>query len=493
IGSSRPYSAVLAVWLGIPPLIFGAVTLAMSVVSVPVKLGIGALADRTQKLNLLITLIAVTEGSSHLYLSFIQPVRLPHVEFFSLTTLYSSPRKGRDVCFPVKSDYPTDLPCLLLCGCKVSLETSPLINSTLNSSFLLDSQGHCMSSRRLDEGQRDYFCEISSDYLCVLRCPDRGQLFSHGYYWHYVAARVISGMTSSALIPLTDAMTYAIAGSEGGRGEGDNALAVFYSHYRLWGAIGWGSMGLVAGVTNQMAGESALTTDYSCGLYINASLTALDVMVLLYVVVPRRARPCMAVRNSEEAAFLPPRTILLLLSLFVVGFLSSVFTLYGFVHLQDLGASRTTMGLTMAAHCLVGEFASLTAADWFFAKLSQGSIFNLTLGATIARCLAYAMARKTWHVMPAEVTYGFCYGLLCASYTSAGAASEAALRSQTLMQCLLGAVLEEFGVGIGSFVGGLCFTNGGGRMTYIYFLHFCIVYTLLHIPLERYLSAKEKK
>ncbi|KAK8766223.1 hypothetical protein V5799_006993 [Amblyomma americanum] len=440
-GSVKPFRGPFAVWLGVSPAVIGLVSFVSCVVTLPLKAAISLLADTHHNICLLVALAAFTEGSSNLYMSFMGPSSGRQTDVVELATNYSDTVGSRLVCFPLQMDMDggavIEMACRLRCGCTYDEAAGhPNIDSTLNGTFLNDHRGVCVPSRDFDELRKDYFCEASDDYACEMTCGPAGQLLVGGAFWRYAATYAVSNVAMSTLAPLSDAVTFLVLDKTGAE------LPVLYSRYRLWGAVGSGAVAALSGLANDWASEPTDSEDFTSGFYINASLTTLHMITMLYVIMPHRPRRPYCAEAVQAVA--TPRTALLLVTLFVVGFLSSAFSLLGFVHLEGLGASKVLMGAVVAAQCLLGQLMSLSAAEYFFKRLTQRAILNLTLGASAIRCLVFALAESTWHVIPAELTYGFWYGLFCAYYTSYGC-NGAHLVAQATVQCILGVAFEEFG------------------------------------------------
>ncbi|KAL3178194.1 hypothetical protein MRX96_038710 [Rhipicephalus microplus] len=489
--SVKPFQGLFAVWLGASPTVIGLVTFAVCVVRLPLKVVVCLLADVRYNICILIALAAFAEGSTSFYMSFMHPSHSHHKLVFELITNYSNSATSRIICFPLRlKDTRADLGvagmmCRLRCGCTRNMAKYQNIDSVLNGTFLYEHQGRCVSSRFFDELHNDYYCETSNEYACRMQCGPANDVLAGDALWHYVATYAVSGLAMSSLTPLSDASAFMVIERTG------RALPALYSSYRLWGSVGSGVVALAAGFANEWRSDSFGTADFTSGFFINASLVTLDMITLLFVAIPRRLRRDDYV-EAIDSLLSSPRSVLLLVTIFVVGFLSPIFTLLGFVYLRDLGAGHALVGVVVAAQCLLGQLLSLSMAEALFKRVSQGAILSTTLGASAVRCLAFALAQNTWHVIPAELAYGFWYGLFCASNAAYGC-NEARIVSQAMVQCVLSVVLEEFGAGLGSLIGGLCFTHVGRRQTYLYFLAISLVYTLLHIPLEMYITALEKK
>ncbi|KAL1431441.1 hypothetical protein MTO96_014288 [Rhipicephalus appendiculatus] len=464
--SVKTFQGLFAVWLGASPTVIGLVTFAVCVARLPLKVVICHLADVRYNICILIALAAFAEGSASFYMSFMHPSHSHHKHVFELSTNYSNVATSRIICFPLQLKVEgadlgaAEMVCRLHCGCTDDMYNYPNIDSTLNGTFLYEHQGRCVSSRSFDELLNDYYCETSDEYACRMQCGPANEVLAGGALWNYVAAYAVSGLAMSSLTPLSDASAFMVIERTG------RELPALYSSYRLWGSLGSGVVALVAGYANERSSDSFGTADFTSGFFINASLVTLDMITILFVVIPRRPRRD-DYMEAVESLLSSPRSVLLLVTIFVIGFLSAVFTLLGFVYLQDLGAGHVLVGVVVAARCLLGQLLSLSAAETLFKRLSQGAILT-------------------------ELTYGFWYGLFCASNAAYGC-NEARIVAQAMVQCILGVFLEEFGAGLGSLIGGLCFSHVGRRQTYLYFLAFSLAYTLLHILLEMYINALEKR
>ncbi|XP_064483276.1 uncharacterized protein LOC135396180 isoform X2 [Ornithodoros turicata] len=470
ISTIRPFSGMHAESLNISPAYFGFTSVIMFFFSIPFKMVLGVIADHGHNLYVLVLLVIVTEGSSNFYLGHAKPVE---VQYFALTTNQTSNHAERVFCFPHSYNLSYDLPCRLVCGCQQDLLHQPSVNVPLNATYVRSIQGVCMTPSKLALVNQEHACEDPSNYSCALYCPPESDIIHYANFWKYLLARTISGAATTTSIALTDGMTYIILGSS------DIEL---YSHQIMFGALGYGCLGALAGVLNHFAkneGESNLAPSF----YINVSLTLLDLLTLYYIEIPWEISNRRVGKDLHNLIRAPGMSVILF-TLFMLGFLTSVCTFYGFLYMIELEAPLWAMGTTLACRYAAGELFSFYAAGWLQQRFGLSSILDVVLALTALRCLTYRVAENVWHIGVVEVVYGMWYGVFYAAVSSRSA-SVASPDIPCSTQCVLGTFFESLGLGVGSLMSGVCFERIGARSTYALFLMISVLCVVIHAVIER--------
>jgi MFS family permease len=289
-------------------------------------------------------------------------------------------------------------------------------------------------------------------HLRVLRVATVGMMASvallafAGTYSLLFAATFLMAFFGAPLIPIADA---AAMDSLGERRDQ-------YGRLRLWGAVGWGIGGPVAG---WVAGRFGVRAVF--GLYEVAMLVCL-------VVSSRLSFGGSAVRRVRLAGvgrLLADRRWQLFLGIVLVaGAGLGAIHSFLFLYMDDLGATKFLMGVGLLVATL-GELAVFAAAPRLLSFGGVRLLMTLSLAATTIRVAAYAVTRNPVLVLPVQLLHGPSFSAMQAAGVS-HAQSLAPRGLEATAQALFSATFMGLGAAAAALGGGWVYQKAGSHTLY---------------------------
>jgi len=247
---------------------------------------------------------------------------------------------------------------------------------------------------------------------------------------------------NAPIIPLVDHSVLTMLGER--RSE--------YGKIRLWGAVGWGLSGPLAG---WLAGRFGATAPF--GLY-------LAVMALAWAVTAGlNISPGAGSGNYWKDArrlLQEGRWWFFLLVVFFAGVAGSTVNNYLFLYMAELKAPQTLMGLALAV-ATVSEVPALFFSSRLVNRLGARGVVLMALGAYIVRLLLYSVSQAPWQVLLIQLMHGLTF----ASLWAAGVAYAHELAPPGLgatAQGVFNATLMGLGAITGALTGGFLLERLGG-------------------------------
>ncbi|GAP07599.1 MAG TPA: MFS transporter [Anaerolinea thermolimosa] len=247
---------------------------------------------------------------------------------------------------------------------------------------------------------------------------------------------------NAPIVPLVDHSVLSMLGER--RNE--------YGRIRLWGAVGWGLSGPLAG---WLAGNYGASAPF--GLY-------LLVMGLAWLMTAGlNVSPGVGSGNYWKDARLllrERRWWFFLLVVFFAGVAGSTVNNYLFLYMAELNAQQTLMGLALAA-ATVSEVPALFFSSKLVKRLGARGVVLMALGAYIVRLLLYSVIQAPWQVLLVQLLHGLTF----ASLWAAGVAYAHELAPRGLgatAQGVFNATLMGLGAITGALTGGFLLERLGG-------------------------------
>ncbi len=239
---------------------------------------------------------------------------------------------------------------------------------------------------------------------------------------------------SAPIIPLGDSAAMQALGRDRGG----------YGRLRLWGAVGWGLAGPVAGRLVELFGEGSSFFSFAAILGL-----ILPLLVWMPVDRPPLRGPVWVglnrlLRQRQWAYFL--------LLMFVAGMGLALIHNYLFLYLRQIGASTSLMGLALTV-ATVSEIIAFSWAGRLIARLGTRTILYMALGALGLRLLSHFFIQNPWWVLPVQLSHGLTFALLW----SAGVAYADSLAPPGMSataQGVLSGVSQGLAMGAGALLGG---------------------------------------
>ena len=180
-----------------------------------------------------------------------------------------------------------------------------------------------------------------------------------------------------------------------------------YGRVRLGGTFGWGIFALVAGIAIQAYGLKLAFWGY-------AALMVLALLVCQRFVFSHAATG-VSLRGGVHTLMANRRWVLFLALAFVGGVGFAAVNTYLFAYMQELNASKTTMGLALTLSTLA-ELPVLFYADRLLKRFTAHGLFVLAMVVTGIRLLLYAavsfpaggigLPNPQWFHLPGRVGRG---------------------------------------------------------------------------------------
>ena len=232
-----------------------------------------------------------------------------------------------------------------------------------------------------------------------------------------------------------------------------------YGRVRLGGTFGWGIAALVAGMAIQ-------AYDLKLAFWGYAALMVLALLVCQRFVFSRAAAGA-SLRGGVRTLMANRRWVLFLALAFVGGMGFASVNTYLFAYMQELNASKTTMGLALTISTL-SELPVLFFADRLLRRFGAHGLFVLAMGVTGIRLLLYAAVSFPAGVLVFQLLNGLTFPAAWVAGVSY-ADENAPPGMGATAQGLFGAMVFGFGAAAGGFLGGLLLESIGGRGMYLVF------------------------
>lgn len=261
-----------------------------------------------------------------------------------------------------------------------------------------------------------------------------------------VAVALAYSFFLAPIIPLVDNSVLELLGDRSER----------YGRIRLWGAVGWGAAGPLAGRLVDWGG-----LDYSFYLFALIQLGGLLITFGLPI-----AKGSLGVNfwSGLRGLATNRRWLLFLAVMFVGGMGSATVHNFLFLYLEDLNASRWTMGLSLSA-ATVSEVAVFFFAEKLLARWGTVRVLAFSLAALALRLLAYSFIDSPGWVLAVQLSHGLTFSAMWV----AGVAHAKKLAPPGLgatAQGLLTGVYFGVGAAAGAAAGGFLYQSVGPFVMY---------------------------
>jgi hypothetical protein len=257
-----------------------------------------------------------------------------------------------------------------------------------------------------------------------------------------------------------------------------------YGRIRLWGAVSFGICSLIGGASIDQEGAAGGggnaggdVTAFRWLLFGAAALGVLAAAVLSGVSVVAMQRQMQQQKDKTGTdgkneqlrrlggVFCTSRMGVFLCVVFCSGLASGFIDTFLYVHLAELGASGTLMGMARFITC-AAEVPFFRVSAVLIDRLGVFGVLAVAQLAYVVRQLWYAsLDRATlWWVLPCEVLHGLTFAALWSACCYFGAAM-APPGLKASMQGVVGGVHWGLGQGTGMVLGGVLFGSFGGVST----------------------------
>ena len=229
-----------------------------------------------------------------------------------------------------------------------------------------------------------------------------------------------------------------------------------YGRQRLWGAVGWGITGPIVGILSQRSGQQWFFITY---------LVLMTGCWLVAVQLPIRQSPIRQEFWKDARHLLSNQAwTTFLLSLTIGGLHLALVNNYLFLHLKQLGASETLMGLSLTFSTL-GELPVWFFSDAMLRRWGTKGMLIFSLSACVIQAFGYAWMPVPWLILPLQLLHGPVFSAMWAAGV-AYAAEIAPEGMQATAQGIFGGVAMGLKTALGAFIGGILYEHVGMARTF---------------------------
>ncbi|XP_063872260.1 major facilitator superfamily domain-containing protein 6-B-like [Scylla paramamosain] len=304
-------------------------------------------------------------------------------------------------------------------------------------------------------GGEDQWCPIQCPVM-VLRpdlCTNTHTLETFDTaktFWLYLLVRILNGITLAGSFSLFDGATMAITMQYGGE----------YGLQRLYSNLGSIVMTPISGVLIDYFSDRGGLQDYRPSFYLYCGLKVLAAVIILFLDLDFR-QPSSRVLKDFRTLLKKPEILSFLIVMLIAGTCFGVLDTFLFWLLQDLGAQKYLMGITVTVGFSAGV-PVLVASGYIFKRLGFPNTIVLGFAVYVFRMLGYSFITNPWWCMPFEALECFTVSLMSAAAVSY-AADLATPATLATLQGLYGGIYHGVGRGLGSLVSGFLMAPLGLR------------------------------
>jgi MFS transporter, PPP family, 3-phenylpropionic acid transporter len=228
-----------------------------------------------------------------------------------------------------------------------------------------------------------------------------------------------------------------------------------YGKLRLWGTIGFGITSPLVGF---ITGRAGLEWAFYFYLFFFAITTAL---VVFFPISSTNLRKPLGVGMLE---FKNKTWLIFLLTLFLGGVGLAIGGNFFLLHMKNLGATQTYVGLSLTFATL-GELPFMMFGYKLLKRFPAKTLLLFALFFIALRLIGYSLAREPWHFLIVQLLHGPTFALIwIAGISYADSLSPPHLKATG--QSLFSATLSGLGGTLGGFVGGLLYDSVGAVQTF---------------------------
>ncbi|KAJ0182447.1 hypothetical protein K1T71_001816 [Dendrolimus kikuchii] len=289
-------------------------------------------------------------------------------------------------------------------------------------------------------------------------------------FWAYLAVRVFIGIIGGTAFAMFEGAVIAIVREQ----KAD------YGLQRVYGSIGGMISSPLSGLLIDYASRGKGYTDFRPAFYLYAVLKVASGALMLGIDLEFK-QPAQNLLEDVITVFKNIEIVALFIACFIMGTAWGYIESFLFWLLQDLGASRSLMGITITVGGIAG-LPLLVLSGPIIRRLGHANVLFIGFVFYAIRLLGYSLIYNPWLCLIFEALESVTSSL---SFTAAVtyAAKLSSTTTDTSVQGLLGGLYYGVGKGAGSLIGGYLMKFFGTRPTYqifagATFITGCIYYLL---------------
>ncbi|CAB3365702.1 Hypothetical predicted protein [Cloeon dipterum] len=286
-------------------------------------------------------------------------------------------------------------------------------------------------------------------------------------FWLYLGVLIFNSIISAVSFTMFDGALIAILREN----KAD------YGLQRIYATIGGMISAPLTGWLMDYASTGKQYTDFRPAFYLYAVLKVIGGLLVLTIKLDFKA-PAPGVAKEVLRVLKNSEVIALILACLLLGSTWGFLESFLFWLLQDLGASRSLMGLTITVGGLAG-LPLLVLSGPIIAKVGHANVIGLGFVFYAIRLIGYSLLYNPWISLLFEAMEGVTSALtITAMTTYAASLSNSAVDAS--IQGFIGGIHYGVGRGVGSMVGGFTIKTVGTRPTYQIFASVCAGFAVLY-------------
>ncbi|KAJ0397971.1 hypothetical protein P43SY_003879 [Pythium insidiosum] len=259
-----------------------------------------------------------------------------------------------------------------------------------------------------------------------------------------------------------------------------------YGKQRLYGAVGYGIGGYMAGVI-----AAAVGIAWCFNMVVALSVFSLFILMYHIPSYQRAAQTNVDFWQSMRYILTQRDVLMLFVLVLVIGIMAQMIDSFLFLYLFNLAGNNSNLvGIVIAVET-TSELPLFFHANKIIDRLGTPKCIFLGIAAYGIRLLFYTFISNPWTVLPIEALHGVTFGLVWAAFTNYVYHS-APEGTEGTMIGLLAAVQKGVGGGIGTLVGGWIYQEHGGRVMWAVAV-FCVLPLSLVVAFAFSYLAKEHR
>lgn len=297
-------------------------------------------------------------------------------------------------------------------------------------------------------------------------------------FWAYLAVRVFIGIIGGTAFAMFEGAVISIVREQ----KAD------YGLQRVYGSIGGMISSPLSGLLIDYASKGKGYTDFRPAFYLYAVLKISSGALMLGIDLEFK-QPAQNLLQDVITVFKNIEIVVLFIACFIMGTAWGYIESFLFWLLQDLGASRSLMGITITVGGVAG-LPLLVLSGPIIKKLGHANVLFIGFIFYAIRLLGYSLIYNPWLCLVFEALESVTSSL---SFTAAVtyAAKLSSTTTDTSVQGLLGGIYYGVGKGSGSLIGGYLMKFFGTRPTYQMFAGATLVTGCIYYLFNKFYLRKK--
>ncbi|XP_031336039.1 uncharacterized protein LOC116165602 isoform X2 [Photinus pyralis] len=342
----------------------------------------------------------------------------------------------------------------------------------------LRRRNETVAYKTVDLGSCDTRCLVSSPRTTV--CSNKQYLKDVDItvtFWAYLAVRVFIGMVGGTAYAMYEGAVIAVLREH----KAD------YGLQRVYATIGGMISSPISGFLIDYASKGKDYTDYRPIFFLYASLKIVFAILVLFVNLKFKT-PANNVISDVFSVLKKIELLALFAAFFILGTVWGYIESFLFWLIQDLGGSKSLMGITITVGGIAG-IPLLVLSGPIIKRIGHANVIFIGFLFYAIRLLGYSLIYNPWLCLIFEAMESITSSLTVTAVVTYGA-KLSTITTDTSVQGILGGLYFGVGKGSGSLVGGYLMKYVGTRTTFQIFSAVAAVTGLIYFCFNHFYMKK---